>query len=231
MDARAYRFDIVLRGRRSTHVREPAGGELMLKETAEPDRRALRPHRLRAELLRHRRGLSRGPRARACWPSAAKGERITRARPGLRRARHAAARRADRGLAGRRRRALSVGRTRRAGAADPAFRGWGRDAGDMETGEFVFETVKPGRVPYPRRPAAGAARHLLDRGARHQHRAAHADVLPRRGGGERRGPGARPDRAAGRARDTLIAARSAGRASYRFDIRLQGERETVFFDV
>ena len=40
----------------------------------------------------------------------------------------------------------SVNETR--GAADPHFRGWGRGATDMETGEFAFETVKPGRVPF-----------------------------------------------------------------------------------
>src|SRR5690606_9069364 len=34
------------------------------------------------------------------------------------------------------------------GSADPSFTGWGRCAADMETGEFVFETVKPGRVPF-----------------------------------------------------------------------------------
>ncbi|MEO0999622.1 MAG: protocatechuate 3,4-dioxygenase subunit alpha, partial [Pseudomonadota bacterium] len=32
--------------------------------------------------------------------------------------------------------------------ADPAFAGWGRQAADFETGEWVFETVKPGPVPF-----------------------------------------------------------------------------------
>ena len=35
------------------------------------------------------------------------------------------------------------------GTADPNFSGWGRKATDMETGECLFETIKPGRVPYP----------------------------------------------------------------------------------
>ena len=35
------------------------------------------------------------------------------------------------------------------GTADPNFAGWGRKATDMETGECVFETIKPGRVPFP----------------------------------------------------------------------------------
>jgi protocatechuate 3,4-dioxygenase alpha subunit len=32
-------------------------------------------------------------------------------------------------------------------------------------------------------------------------------------------------------RGTLIAARDPGNAVYRFDIRLQGDNETVFFDI
>lgn len=35
------------------------------------------------------------------------------------------------------------------GEADPNFTGWGRSAGDIETGVFTFETVKPGAVPFP----------------------------------------------------------------------------------
>ena len=34
------------------------------------------------------------------------------------------------------------------GTADPNFTGWGRCPTDMETGEYVFETIRPGRVPY-----------------------------------------------------------------------------------
>ena len=34
------------------------------------------------------------------------------------------------------------------GSADPNFPGWGRCPTDMKTGEFRFETVKPGRVPF-----------------------------------------------------------------------------------
>ena len=35
------------------------------------------------------------------------------------------------------------------GPCDPDFAGWGRRAGDYATGEWHFETVKPGRVPFP----------------------------------------------------------------------------------
>jgi protocatechuate 3,4-dioxygenase alpha subunit len=34
------------------------------------------------------------------------------------------------------------------GTADPNFTGWGRCPTDMQTGEFVFQTVKPGCVPF-----------------------------------------------------------------------------------
>ena len=35
------------------------------------------------------------------------------------------------------------------GPGDAEFTGWGRRAGDYRTGEWVFETIKPGRVPFP----------------------------------------------------------------------------------
>lgn len=35
------------------------------------------------------------------------------------------------------------------GTADPNFQGWGRFPTDMETGEIAFETIRPGRVPFP----------------------------------------------------------------------------------
>src|SRR5262249_3899703 len=36
----------------------------------------------------------------------------------------------------------------RRGVADPHFFGWGRQPTDRVTGEFRFETIKPGRVPF-----------------------------------------------------------------------------------
>ena len=35
------------------------------------------------------------------------------------------------------------------GIADPNFTGWGRCPSGMETGQFHFDTIKPGRVPFP----------------------------------------------------------------------------------
>ena len=104
------------------------------------------------------------------------------------------------------------------GAADPEFHRLGPLPADGETGEFRFETVKPG-APFPRRPHAGAACQPLDRRPRHQPRAQHAPLFRRRGRGQRRDPilnRIEPrDRAA-----TLIASRSGD--TYRFDIHLQG---------
>jgi protocatechuate 3,4-dioxygenase alpha subunit len=115
------------------------------------------------------------------------------------------------------------------GTADPNFSGWGRSPGDMDTGEFTFETIKPGVVPFndgrpmaphitfwivarginiglhtrmyfPEEEAANAADPVL---ARVEHKTRLA---------------------------TLIAKKEEG-SVYRFDIHLQGEKETVFFDI
>ena len=40
------------------------------------------------------------------------------------------------------------GRFAGTGGADPAFSGFGRSACDAETGEWRFETIRPGRVPW-----------------------------------------------------------------------------------
>jgi len=116
---------------------------------------------------------------------------------------------------------------------DPAFRGWGRTGTDFHTGLYTFETVKPGPV---------AARHG------HKPMAPHVNVwLAARG--INIGLATRmyfSDEEAANAvdpvlniveqparRETLIARRENrdGQAVYVFDIHLQGERETVFFDV
>lgn len=115
------------------------------------------------------------------------------------------------------------------GTADPHFRGWGRSPGDMETGEFLFETIKPGRVPF--RDGRPMAPHItfwiVARGINlglhtrmyfpEEAEANAADPLLLRIEHRNRVP-------------TLIARRE-GEGLYRFDIRLQGEGETVFFDI
>jgi protocatechuate 3,4-dioxygenase alpha subunit len=112
---------------------------------------------------------------------------------------------------------------------DPAFVGFGRAATD-ETGLYWFETIKPGPVPFtaerrqaPHLNVAVSARGLLD----HLFTRIYLESEPANAEDPvlQRVPAPR--------RDTLIARRAAGagRAVYRFDIVLQGEQETVFFDL
>ena len=118
---------------------------------------------------------------------------------------------------------------------DPNFRGWGRSCTDFETGVYAFDTIKPGKVEG--RNGRIMAPHI------------NAWIVAR---GINIGLNTRiyfSDEAAANAKDpvinliewearrkTLVAERTdrrtdAGAAIYRFDIRLQGENETVFFDV
>ncbi len=120
-------------------------------------------------------------------------------------------------------------------ALDPHFRGWGRACTDFETGVYVFDTVKPGSVEG--RNGRVMAPHV------------NAWIVAR---GINIGLNTRiyfSDEATANANDpvinliewearrqTLVAERTDRRADnggvvYRFDIRLQGEDETVFFDL
>ncbi len=112
---------------------------------------------------------------------------------------------------------------------NPSFLGWGRAVADFETGEWVFETVKPG--PAASGDGGRQAPHvnllIFARGINiHLHtRMYFAD--------EQAANAADPVLAAPGARETLIATaeQRGGETVYRFEIRLQGEGETVFFDV
>ncbi|MEP7302705.1 MAG: protocatechuate 3,4-dioxygenase subunit alpha [Caldimonas sp.] len=118
---------------------------------------------------------------------------------------------------------------------DPHFRGWGRACTDFQTGVYAFDTIKPGRVEG--RNGRVMAPHI------------NAWIVAR---GINIGLNTRiyfSDEAEANAEDavlnlieweerrkTLVAERldqrgAAGAVVYRFDIRLQGEGETVFFDV
>jgi protocatechuate 3,4-dioxygenase alpha subunit len=118
-------------------------------------------------------------------------------------------------------------------ALDADFRGWGRAGTDFTTGLFAFETIKPGAV--------------IGRSG-HRPMAPHVNIwLAARGiniGLSTRlyfadepalneaDPVLRMIEPAIR-RETLLARRERrdGATVYVFDIRLQGEQETVFFDV
>jgi protocatechuate 3,4-dioxygenase alpha subunit len=118
---------------------------------------------------------------------------------------------------------------------DPDFRGWGRACTDFETGVYAFDTIKPG--PVEGRNGRVMAPHV------------NAWIVAR---GINIGLNTRiyfGDEAEANAKDpvlnlieweqrrgTLVAERldrtpDGGGDVYRFDIRLQGEGETVFFDV
>ena len=109
---------------------------------------------------------------------------------------------------------------------DPAFDGFGR-VQTAEDGSFSFETVMPGSVPGP--ADVPQAPHLV--------LAVHARgllqaLVTRVYFEDEAGNAEDPILAlvpAGR-RPTLIARRT-GKDRYRFDVYLQGEQETVFFDV
>jgi len=114
------------------------------------------------------------------------------------------------------------------GTADPNFTGWGRCPTRAEDGVYSFETIKPGKVPFKdgRRQAPHITFWIVARGINlglhtrmyfpEESEANNADPLLLRI--EHR------DRVA-----TLIAARDG--STYTFDIRLQGENETVFLDI
>jgi protocatechuate 3,4-dioxygenase, alpha subunit len=109
------------------------------------------------------------------------------------------------------------------------FAGFGRAATDFETGLFYFETLKPGATPYRdgRMQAPHVTLTIFARGINiHLQTRLYFS-----------------DEAEANAKDpilqmvgvsdlvaTLIAQRDPSRPLYRFDIHLQGDRETVFFD-
>lgn len=116
-----------------------------------------------------------------------------------------------------------------AGAVEEGFRGWGRVLPDFETGRFGFETIKPGAVD-------GMAPHLnlwlVARGINLglNTRMYFGDEVQANAADPVLNRIEQPHR-----RETLIATRHEDeddhRVSYRFDICLQGENETVFFDL
>lgn len=114
------------------------------------------------------------------------------------------------------------------GEADPNFTGWGRCAADTETGEYRFETIKPGRVPMRdgRLQAPHVTFWIVARGINlglntrmyfsDEAEANAEDPILARIEHRSRVP-------------SLIATREGN--TYTFDIYLQGPDETVFFDI
>lgn len=116
--------------------------------------------------------------------------------------------------------------------ADPHFPGWFRQPVDGDTGIYRFETIKPGQVPYVdgRKMAPHITIWIVARGINtglhtrlyfsDEEVANAVDPLLGRVELKVRVP-------------TLIAARGEenGVPCYRFDIHLQGDKETIFLDI
>jgi protocatechuate 3,4-dioxygenase alpha subunit len=115
----------------------------------------------------------------------------------------------------------------RHGEVAAGFRGWGRIITDFDSGLWSFETIKPGPVPgrNKRMMAPHISLWLVSRGINiglntrmyFEDEDNAADPVLNLVEQENR-------------RQTLIARRTAP-GTYRFDIRLQGEDETVFLDI
>ncbi|WP_347455789.1 protocatechuate 3,4-dioxygenase subunit alpha [Acinetobacter thermotolerans] len=116
--------------------------------------------------------------------------------------------------------------------ADPHFFGWGRAAADFETGLWSFETIKPGAVP-GRKGSIQAPHIALVIFARGINLGLHTRIYF-------------DDETEANAKDpllngiewtprrqTMVAKREErdGEVVYRFDVRVQGENETVFLDI
>lgn len=121
---------------------------------------------------------------------------------------------------------------RQAKPLDEDFRGWGRTGTDFNTGVWRFETIKPGAVPG--RQGHVAAPHIsfwivargINIGLSTRMYFSDEEELNGRD---------RVLRAieSGVRRSTLMGTRASkdGKVVYSFDIVLQGDKETVFFDI
>jgi protocatechuate 3,4-dioxygenase alpha subunit len=118
------------------------------------------------------------------------------------------------------------------GPVEDGFRGWGRVITDFATGEWGFDTVKPG--PVPGRNGTVQAPHIsLWLVARGINLGLHTRLyFEDEAEANAADPVLNGIEWAAR-RPTLIARRTGhdGNVIYRFDIRIQGEGETVFFEI
>ena len=115
---------------------------------------------------------------------------------------------------------------------DPNFLGWGRTGADFETGFWSFNTVKPGAVP-GRKGTTQAPHIALIIFARGINIGLNTRVyFEDEAEANAQDPVLKGIEWAPR-RQTLIAKREQrdGEVVYRFDIRVQGEDETVFLDI
>jgi protocatechuate 3,4-dioxygenase alpha subunit len=114
------------------------------------------------------------------------------------------------------------------GAVDPNFTGWGRSGADAQTGLFSFDTIKPGRVPFPdgRLQAPHVSLWIVARGI-------NLGLNTRMYFDDEADDNAADpilDRIEQKSRIATLIAKRDGH-TYNFDIHLQGPNETVFFDI
>ncbi|WP_018633647.1 protocatechuate 3,4-dioxygenase subunit alpha [Neomegalonema perideroedes] len=113
------------------------------------------------------------------------------------------------------------------GGADPKVSGWARIIADFDTGEWTLKTIKPGRVPFHdgRLMAPHISLWLVARGINLglQTRIYFED--------EENESCPVLQRIEHRERVKTLIAKKTGEGAYRFDVVLQGENETVFFDL
>lgn len=118
------------------------------------------------------------------------------------------------------------------GDADPNFTGWGREAMGIGSSQFTFETIKPGAVPFTdgRMQAPHISFWIVARGI-------NVGLNTRMYFGDEPEANANDpilQRVEHKVRIPTLMAKGGTAASkgvYEFDIHLQGEFETIFFDI
>ncbi len=115
------------------------------------------------------------------------------------------------------------------GSADPNFSGWGRLPVDGDTGDYMLETIKPGLVPFiDGRPMAPHITFWIV--ARGINMGLHTRMYF-----EDDAEAIKVDpilsRIEHQVRVPTLIAKKTGAGKYHFDIHLQGEKETIFFDI
>ena len=114
------------------------------------------------------------------------------------------------------------------GASDPNFFGWGRQPTNRDSGQFKFETIRPGIVPYAdgRLQAPCINFWIVARGI---NLGLHTRMyFPEEAEANATDPVLQMVQPESRVTSLIAQKNNFG---YRFNIRLQGDQETVFFDI
>ena len=113
------------------------------------------------------------------------------------------------------------------GAGDPFFTGFGRQAADAQTGEFCFETIRPGAVPAPGggMMAPHVSFWIVARGI---NQGLHTRMYFPEDDHDNDPLLARIEH---RNRIRTLVAHKRDDVRYQFNIYIQGAEETVFFDI